>query len=477
MSPISILAILAVWSIAHAAEIAVGIAYLRPTKAFFKPEFALAAPASKTRSKTAVMGYMKFTQKVIQVDGKDQKVIDVTGEISGLPAGIHGLHIHQYGDESDSGMGRHFIPTCSGPPGGRRRLDDIPDGGTTAAPDPCLEDSIHGLPPSKNRQNGDMGNVIVPSNGVVKLPGAFKEVKSGRFAQNKMSLNGDLTSILGRGVALHWLEDIGTAIPLYDDKCSKTCGVCTGSDCKDLPSESACQQTQEKNKCALRLAAKYINQPPLEGQTVQPDPFGAAGPAIVSGVVGRIFPESGDTDISAPPNPDTIDYVVCRLRSTQEPGISGLALLQAIPFTDKTRLQAQLEHPTSFGGEKSFHFHYYAGTTGNDGWKNSVGPIFKSTIDLNTLKIQDGTSSTIFDDEFVLAAQQTGIDNYVGRVLTIHEGKSENSPTIAYGTCGIANPSTYELLNGGFKYPEANNAFVLSVSTAVLLLAVFVTIF
>merc|ERR1711937_380018 len=201
------------------------------------------------------------------------------------------------------------------------------------------------------RQAGDMGNLLV-QNGQVTLPGGLVEVQ--RFAEDKMSLNDQDSSILGRAVAIHKYADIGRDIPLYDNLCALSCNVdpqatdqnypdrvCSSSigsamiedirieDGNNVYTEisfenintntqnvvaryptlsedvyyrvtrviskplSATQAFQlefdNANACARRVSGNYL----LEGGALpvqRADPFGAAGPAIAGGIVGRMNP-------------------------------------------------------------------------------------------------------------------------------------------------------------------------------------------
>jgi len=138
-------------------------------------------------------------------------VCDMTVEydISGLTDGVHGFHVHQYGDTicvvppctgTDtyvdypdlSTIAKHFVPFCIPP---------SPDEDGNMPEDACANDQIHGYPPALRRHPGDMGN-ITSAGGVAQ--GSFV------LSQEKISLADSLRSVIGRTVNVHSLNDDGT---------------------------------------------------------------------------------------------------------------------------------------------------------------------------------------------------------------------------------------------------------------------------
>ena len=79
--------------------------------------------------------------------------------LTGLTPGAHGFHVHQFGDvrsTSDlSTMSAHFVPYCAPP--------SVDENGQKVGG--CEADQKHGLPPSPQRQPGDMGNILVGVDG------------------------------------------------------------------------------------------------------------------------------------------------------------------------------------------------------------------------------------------------------------------------------------------------------------------------
>jgi len=110
-----------------------------------------------------VTGTIHFTQ-----EGSGDVKVD--GELSGLKAGLHGFHVHQFGDNTNgcTSAGPHFNP---------------------AGVD-------HAGPSDAVRHVGDLGNVTAGADGVAKVS-----------LQDKfISLAGD-KSIIGRTMVIHADED------------------------------------------------------------------------------------------------------------------------------------------------------------------------------------------------------------------------------------------------------------------------------
>ncbi|CAH2005696.1 unnamed protein product [Acanthoscelides obtectus] len=94
----------------------------------------------------------------------------IRGNITGLPAGRHGLHIHRSGDLRNGceKIGPHFNPYAK----------------------------THGGPTDQNRHVGDLGNIVADASGVAKI----------NFIDNVIDLEGS-HCILGRAVVVHEKED------------------------------------------------------------------------------------------------------------------------------------------------------------------------------------------------------------------------------------------------------------------------------
>ncbi|XP_072901774.1 superoxide dismutase [Cu-Zn]-like [Hemitrygon akajei] len=94
----------------------------------------------------------------------------VTGEISGLTPGKHGLHVHSFGDISKGSA-------CTGPHF-----------------NPCNEQ--HGAPQDKKRHVGDLGNIEADGNGIARF----------ELEDRLLRLAGK-HSIIGRTMVVHENED------------------------------------------------------------------------------------------------------------------------------------------------------------------------------------------------------------------------------------------------------------------------------
>jgi Cu-Zn family superoxide dismutase len=119
-----------------------------------KEAVALIAPTKPSKSSVAGIVVLK----------QEKGYVQLTGEVTGLTPGKHGFHIHMFGDlRSADGMsvGGHYNP--HGHP--------------------------HGGPASKQRHEGDLGNLEATAEGVAKV-----NVKAGHV---------DLSHILGRSLVVH----------------------------------------------------------------------------------------------------------------------------------------------------------------------------------------------------------------------------------------------------------------------------------
>jgi Cu-Zn family superoxide dismutase len=128
-----------------------------------------------------VHGVVVFTQK-----GDD---IEVNGEIVGLTPGLHGFHVHEFGDcHSPDGMssGAHFNPTKA----------------------------MHGGPHSKNRHVGDLGNIKADEDGKAVI----------RMTDGMIKLHGP-HSIIGRALIVHAKADDEKSQPAGDAGGRIACGV------------------------------------------------------------------------------------------------------------------------------------------------------------------------------------------------------------------------------------------------------------
>lgn len=128
-----------------------------------------------------VKGYVSFE--------KDGKGVRMIANIEGLTPGMHGFHVHEFGDCSSSdanSAGGHYNPS------------DMPHSGPTA----------------EKRHMGDLGNIEADKSGRAKL----------EVTDKMMGLEGP-HSIVGRSVVVHAKADDFKTQPTGDSGARVACGV------------------------------------------------------------------------------------------------------------------------------------------------------------------------------------------------------------------------------------------------------------
>jgi len=108
----------------------------------------------------SVQGTLYFEQ------ANDKSPVNVSGEVRGLTKGLHGFHIHQFGDNTNGciSAGPHFNP----------------------------KNADHGGPCDSVRHVGDLGNVEANDTGVAKVC----------ISDSQISLFGE-NNIVGRTLVVH----------------------------------------------------------------------------------------------------------------------------------------------------------------------------------------------------------------------------------------------------------------------------------
>ncbi|KAM9333586.1 superoxide dismutase [Cu-Zn] [Pholidichthys leucotaenia] len=111
-----------------------------------------------------VTGTVYFEQE------SDSPKVKVTGEIKGLTPGLHGFHVHVFGDNTNGciSAGPHYNPF----------------------------NKNHGAPDGEERHVGDLGNVTAGSDNVAKID----------IVDHQITLKGE-HSIIGRTMVIHEKED------------------------------------------------------------------------------------------------------------------------------------------------------------------------------------------------------------------------------------------------------------------------------
>jgi Cu-Zn family superoxide dismutase len=141
------------------------------------------ATLSPTSGSTA-SGTVKLTQNG---DGS----VHVWADLTGVPAGVHGFHIHEKGDCGDNGnaAGGHYNPAST----------------------------AHGAPNVDPHHAGDFGNVTADSQGRVKTD----------FTTRSVTVSDGSMSAIGHAVILHANPDDLTTQPSGNAGPRIACGVVT----------------------------------------------------------------------------------------------------------------------------------------------------------------------------------------------------------------------------------------------------------
>ncbi|EFO15395.1 superoxide dismutase [Loa loa] len=127
-----------------------------------------------------VSGIIRFKQD------KESSPTAINGEIKGLTPGLHGFHVHQYGDTTNGciSAGPHFNP----------------------------HNKTHGGPTDEIRHVGDLGNIVAGADGTAHIDMSDKHVQ----------LSGP-NSIIGRSIVVHAdQDDLGKGTGDKKDESLKT---------------------------------------------------------------------------------------------------------------------------------------------------------------------------------------------------------------------------------------------------------------
>ena len=144
----------------------------------------MAAATVTPISGSNVQGTVHFLQLA---DGS----VDVMADLTGVPEGVHGFHVHDKGDCGDNGnaAGGHFNPT--------------------GAP--------HAAPQAASHHSGDFGNVTADAKGEVHT----------HFSTRSITVSEGAQSVAGHAVILHAKPDDLTTQPSGNAGPRIGCGVVT----------------------------------------------------------------------------------------------------------------------------------------------------------------------------------------------------------------------------------------------------------
>ena len=161
------------------AVLAVSILMLTACASTMRPT--ASATLMPTSGSTA-QGTVRFVQLA---DGAVQVNVDLTG----VPPGVHGFHVHDKGDCGDNGnaAGGHFNPTAT----------------------------AHGAPSDDPHHAGDFGNVTADANGVVRTS----------FTTRSVTVEAGANSAVGHAVILHANPDDLKTQPTGNAGGRIACGV------------------------------------------------------------------------------------------------------------------------------------------------------------------------------------------------------------------------------------------------------------
>ncbi|OIW08537.1 hypothetical protein TanjilG_03213 [Lupinus angustifolius] len=136
------------------------------TAAASKPLTVVAA----AKKAVAVLKGTSAVEGVVTLTQEDGGPTTVNVRISGLAPGLHGFHLHEYGDTTNGciSTGPHFNPS---------KL-------------------THGAPEDEVRHAGDLGNIVANADGVAEAT----------IVDNQIPLTGP-NSVVGRALVVHELQD------------------------------------------------------------------------------------------------------------------------------------------------------------------------------------------------------------------------------------------------------------------------------
>ena len=165
-----------------------GLALATGCAGIIRPEPAMATASLEAKSGSSVRGTVSFSETMM--DGAD--AVQVTVNASNVPSGLHGFHVHEFGDCSAadaSSAGGHFNPT----------------------------NEAHGGPNSDPSHAGDFGNVAADESNRV----------SATYVLRGVNLGTGPNSIVGKAIILHEKPDDLVTQPTGNAGGRIACGIIT----------------------------------------------------------------------------------------------------------------------------------------------------------------------------------------------------------------------------------------------------------
>ncbi|KAJ8750307.1 hypothetical protein K2173_014222 [Erythroxylum novogranatense] len=144
---------------------------------FPRQSLAVAASSKKslsvvaaTKKAVAVLKGNSTVEGVVTLTQEDDGPTNVNVRVTGLTPGLHGFHLHEYGDTTNGciSTGAHFNPN----------------------------NMTHGAPEDKIRHAGDLGNIVANADGVAEAT----------IVDSQIPLSGP-NAVIGRALVVHELED------------------------------------------------------------------------------------------------------------------------------------------------------------------------------------------------------------------------------------------------------------------------------
>ncbi|KAJ4825044.1 hypothetical protein Tsubulata_009710 [Turnera subulata] len=123
-----------------------------------------------TKKAVAVLTGTSNVEGVVSLTQEDDGPTTVNVRVTGLTPGLHGFHLHEYGDTTNGciSTGPHFNPN----------------------------NLTHGAPEDEIRHAGDLGNIVANADGVAEAT----------IVDNQIPLSGP-NAVVGRAFVVHELED------------------------------------------------------------------------------------------------------------------------------------------------------------------------------------------------------------------------------------------------------------------------------